>query len=161
MSIQDNIIARHYFDETSDVKYNQILLPNHMLQESLHGKPNRHPGLAKMLQEIRWKYCYPWFAKIVRKCVQGCEICIKHERISNESITPELLNLPEYDLGAEDAMKIDLLPILPSSGGYENIITTMDVFSKYRFAYPVTDASAPNIIIDIMTKHTTTMFQQL
>ena len=72
-------------------------------------------------------------------------------------ITPELLNLPEWDLGPEDAMQIDLLPNLPPSGGYENIITAMDVFSRYLFAYPVTDASATNtakVIIDIMTKHT-------
>ena len=54
-------------------------------------------------------------------------------------------------------MQIDLLPNLPPSGGYENIITAMDVLSRYLFAYPVTDASATNtakVIIDIMTKHT-------
>ena len=65
--------------------------------------------------------------------------------------------MPEWDLGPEDAMQIDLLPNLPPSGGYENIITAMDVFSRYLFAYPVTDASATNsakVIIDIMTKHT-------
>ena len=65
--------------------------------------------------------------------------------------------MPEWDLGPEDAMQIDLLPNLAPSGGYENIITAMDVFSRYLFAYPVTDASATNtakVIIDIMTKHT-------
>ena len=54
-------------------------------------------------------------------------------------------------------MQIDLLPKLPRSGGYENAITAVDVFSRYLFAYPVTDASATNtakVIIDIMTKHT-------
>ena len=54
-------------------------------------------------------------------------------------------------------MQIDLLPNLPPSGEYENIITAMDVFSRYLFAYPVADASAANtakVIIDIMTKHT-------
>ena len=38
-----------------------------------------------------------------------------------------------------------------------NIITAMDVFSRYLFAYPVTDASATitaKVYIDIMTKHT-------
>ena len=68
-----------------------------------------------------------------------------------------MLNLPEWDLGPEDAMQIGLLPNLPPSGGYENIITAMDVFSRYLFAYSVTDASATNtakVIIDIMTKHT-------
>ena len=68
-----------------------------------------------------------------------------------------MLNLPEWDLGPEDAMQIDLLPNLPPSCGYENNITAMDVFSKYLLAYPVTDASARNtakVIYDIMTKHT-------
>ena len=103
------------------------------------------------------KYYYPGIAKLERKKVNGCETCIKDERISNELITPELLNPPEWTLGPEDAMQIDLLPNLPPSGGYENIITAMDVFSRYLFAYPVTDASAANtakVIIDIMTKHT-------
>ena len=65
--------------------------------------------------------------------------------------------MPEWDLGPEDAMQIDLLPNLPPSAGYENIITAMDVFSRYLFEHPVTDASAINtakVIIDIMTKHT-------
>ena len=64
--------------------------------------------------------------------------------------------MPEWDLGPEDAMQIDLMPNLPPSGGYENVLTAIDVFSRYLFAYPLTDASAINVakaIIDIMTKH--------
>ena len=43
----------------------------------------------------------------------------------------------------------------PPIGGYENVLTAIDVFSRCLFAYPHTDASANNvakIIIDIMTK---------
>ena len=32
-------------------------------------------------------------------------------------------------------MQIDSMPELPRSGGYENIMTAMDVFSRYLFAY--------------------------
>ena len=160
LSIQNDIITRQYYDETGNVKYNQTLLPKHLVKElleSLHGKANRHPGIAKMLQEIRCEYYYPGIAKLVRKWVNGCETCIKDKRISNELITPELLNLPEWTLGRGDAMQIDLLPNLPPSGGYENIITALNVFSRHLFAYPVSDASAANTakdIIEIMTKHT-------
>ena len=160
MSIQDENITRQYYDETGNVKYNQVLLPEHLVTEvleSLHGKANRHPGIAKMLQETRSKGYYPGIAKRVRKCLNGCETCIKDKRISNDLITPVLLNLPEWVLGAEDAMQIDLFPNLPTSGGYENIITAIDVCSHYLSFYPVTDASATNtakVIIDIMTKHT-------
>ena len=46
--------------------------------------------------------------------------------------------------------------LLPS-GGYENINTALDVFSRYLFAYHVTDASATStakVLIDKMTRHT-------
>ena len=95
-------------------------------------------------------------AKHVKKWVEGCEQCARDKRVPNATITPELLNLPEWDLGPEDAMQIDLLPNLPPSGGYENVLTAIDVFSRYLFAYPLTDASAINVakaLIDIMTKH--------
>ena len=110
-----------------------------------------------MLIEIRRKYYCPGIAKIFKKWVQGCEYCIKDKRVPNSSLTPKFPNLPEWDLGPEDAVQIDLLPNLPPSGGYENIITGMALFSRYLFAYPVTDASATNtakVIIDIMTKYT-------
>ena len=95
-------------------------------------------------------------AKHVKRWVEGCEQCARDKRVPNATITPELLNLPEMDLGPEDAMQIDLLPNLPPSGGYENVLTAIDVFSRYLFAYPLTDASAINVakaLIDIMTKH--------
>ena len=53
-------------------------------------------------------------------------------------------------------MQMDLLPELSPSGGYENIITAIDVLSRYAFAYPVSNPMAANtakVIIDIMTRH--------
>ena len=157
--LKDEILTRQYFDQTGNVRYHQILLPQHLLQEllqSLHGTAHKHPGISKMLQEIRQRYYYPNMAKHVKKWVEGCEQCARDKRVPNATITPELLNWPEWDLGPEDAMQIDLLPNLPPSGGYENVLTAIDVFSRYLFAHPLTDASAINVakaLIDIMTKH--------
>ena len=53
-------------------------------------------------------------------------------------------------------MQIDLVPGLPPSGGYENIVTAIDVFSRYLFAYPTSNQDAKTVakvIINIMTKH--------
>ena len=53
-------------------------------------------------------------------------------------------------------MQIDLLPNLPTSGGYQTVMTAIDVFSRYLLAYPLIEATAANVakvIIDIMTKH--------
>ena len=52
---------------------------------------------------------------------------------------------------------MDILPNLPTSGGYDHIITAIDVCSRYLFAYPVTriTATAVSIVImDILCKHT-------
>ena len=51
-------------------------------------------------------------------------------------------------------MQIDLLPERLPGGGHENIITAIDVFSKYAFVYPVSNLTAVNTaktIIHIMT----------
>ena len=125
------------------------------LLQALHGTAHKHPGISKMLQEIRQKY-YPGIAKHVKKWVEGCVTCAKDKRVPNNTITPELLNLPDWDLGPEDAMQIDLLPNLPTSGGYLTVMTAIDVFSRYLFAYPLVAATASNtakVLIDIMTKH--------
>ena len=53
-------------------------------------------------------------------------------------------------------MQNDLVPEFPLSSGYENIVTAMDVFSRYLFAYPTSIPEAKTIakvLINIMTKH--------
>ena len=156
--VKKDILTRQNVDGTRNVKYHQILLPQCIIQEllqSVNGTAHRHPGKSKMLQEIRLRYYYPSMAKHTKRWVEWCEQCAKEKQVLNAIITLELLNLPEWDLGPEDAMQIHLLPNLPPSGGYENVLTAIDVFSQYLFAYPLTDASAiklANVIIDIMTK---------
>ena len=68
----------------------------------------------------------------------------------------EILNVPEVDMGLEDATQTKLPPQPSPSGGYENIVTAIGVFSKYAFAHPVSIPTAVNtakVIIDILTKH--------
>ena len=53
-------------------------------------------------------------------------------------------------------MQIDLVPGLPPSGGYENIVTAMDVIFRYLIAYPTSNQdpkTSAKVIINIMTKH--------
>ena len=85
-----------------------------------------------------------------------CEHCIKESRINSRLTRPPLQNPNEYITAPEDAMQIDLVPGLPPSGGYENIVTAMDVFFRYFLAYPTSNQDAKTVtivIINIMTKH--------
>ena len=72
--IKEETLARQNFDETRNVKYPQSLLPQHLLQDflqSLHGTAHKHPGISKMLQEIKQRFYYPNMAKYVKKWVEG------------------------------------------------------------------------------------------
>ena len=53
-------------------------------------------------------------------------------------------------------MQVDLVPGLPPSGGFENILTGMDIIFRYVFACPTSYQDAKTIgkiIINIMTMH--------
>ena len=81
---------------------------------------------------------------------------IRESGIDHSLNRPPLQNPNEYITAPEDAMQNDLVPGLPPSGGYENIVTAMDVFSCYLFAYPTSNQDAKTIgkiIINIMAKH--------
>ena len=109
-----------------------------------------------MMHEVRQKYYLPSFSTYMRNWVRDCEICIQDKHINNRRISPDLIHIPERDLGPEDLMQIDLLPELLPNGVYESIIKAIDVFSRYAFAYPVSNPTAVNtaeIIIGIMTRH--------
>ena len=67
--------------------------------------------------------------------------------------TPELFDIPEWDLGIEDRMQIDHLPELPLSGGYENSIPAIDVVSRYTFAENPMAVNKAKVNINIMTRH--------
>ena len=110
-----------------------------------------------MIKEVRQKYYYPCSAKYIQKWFSNCQVCIQTKRINNDLLGTELLDCPEGDLGPEDLLQMDILPNLPPSGGYDHIITAIDVFSRYLFASPVTRITATSVapvIMDILCKHT-------
>ena len=157
--IKDDILYRQYYNDIGEVSHLQVLLPGQLLKvllQSLHGTAGKHPGISKKMQEIRQKYNFPSIATYVRNWVRDCEICIQDKRINNTGINPDLIHIPQWDLEPKDLMQIDLFPELPPSRGYENIITASDVFSRYAFAYPVSNPTAVNtakVILYIMTRH--------
>ena len=94
-------------------------------------------------------------AQVIREWVMSCEQCFRESRIDQSLTRPALQNPNEYITAPEEAMQKDLVPEF-SSGGYENIVTAMDVFPRYLFSYPTSNQDAKTIakvIITIMTKH--------
>ena len=157
--LEDGLLFRIYLGETSSVKYYQILIPKQSVKEvlhSLHGEFGKHPGIFKTIISYREKNHFPKMAQLIREWVMSSEQCIRESRIDRSLTRPPLQKPNEHITAPEDAMQIVLVPEIPPSAGIENIVTAMDVFSRYSFAYPTANQDAKmiaKVLINIMTQH--------
>ena len=147
--LKDGLLFRKYLAETGSVKYYQILIPKQLVKKvlrSLHGDFGKHPGIFKTIIASRERYYFPKMAQLIRGIVMSCEQCIRESRIGRSLTHPPLQNPNEHITAPEDTMQNDLVPELPPSGGYENIVTAMDVFSRFLFAYPTSSHDAKQLL---------------
>ena len=136
--LKDGLLFQNNYGETGNIKYCQILISKQLVDEvlrSLQGEFGKHPGFTKTIVAYRQKYHYPNMSKLIRQWVMSCEPRITESRVKDRFIRPTLQNPSEHITAPEDAMQLDLVPELPPSGGQKNIVTAMDVFSRYIFAY--------------------------
>ena len=61
----------------------------------------------------------------------SCEQGIRESRIDRSLTRSPLQNPNEHITAHKDAILNDLVPELPSFGGCENLVTAMDVFSRF------------------------------
>ena len=157
--LKDGLLFRRNYGETGSVKNYQTLIPKQLVNEvlrSLHGEFGKYPGITKTIIAYREKYYYPKMAQLIREWVLSREQCLRESRINPQRTRSPLQNRNEYITAPEDTMQIDLVSGLPPTGGYENIVTAMDVIPPYLFAYPTSNQDATTIakvIINIMTEH--------
>ena len=156
--MKDGVLMWKYYGEDATVTHHQIIIPKNKVPELLSsalcmGKQiqNNEDDTGMPSQVI-----FQGLARKVRALVTSCPDCIGNKRIDTRQIRPKVLGNPEFTMGPEDCLEVDILPNLPSSNGYQHIITMMDVFSRYLFAYPTQDMTAKTkarCIIDVRTRH--------
>ena len=157
--MKDGVLVRKYYAEDGSVIHNQVIIPKHLVPEllsTLHGKTNKHPGITKIIQACRAKYYVPGLARKIRAQVTSCQDCDANNRMDTGQIRPKMVSNIDFRMGPENCLELDILPNIPSSNGYQHIITMMDVFSRYLFAYPTQAMTAKTVarcIIDVMTIH--------
>ena len=62
INLKDGLLFRKKFGETGSVKYSQILMPKHLVNEvfrSLHGEFGKQPGISKTIIAYREEYYFP------------------------------------------------------------------------------------------------------
>ena len=159
IKLKDGLLYRQYYDQTGKVKFLQILLPEHLVEPFIiahHGQAGKHSGIAKVIQQCREKYYYPGMAARIAHHISRCTECLQTKRTDKRSITPPMIDTSKLALGPEDALQMDIVPFDEPSGGYNAIVTAMDVFSRYLFTYNVVRTDAPTVArvhVDIMTRH--------
>ena len=129
---------------------------NHRTAES-HPRTNgitsrNHKNDTRMQIEI----LLPWLSK--ENQAMGNAMRRLHQIQKNQQLPNPTENDQQYRtrIVPKDILEIDILPNLPNSAGYQNIVTMIDVFSRYLFAYPTQNATAKTIgrcIVDVMTRH--------
>ena len=83
--------------------------------------------------------------QLMKERVMWFQQCNRESLIDYRVTRSPLQNPNGYITAPEDGMQIDLVPELPPSGGYECIVTAMDVFSRYFFANPTSNQDAKTI----------------
>ncbi len=125
-----------------------MVVPEHLEQElicRIHDQL-QHAGMQKCAQEFRKRFYFPDIYEKMLFHIKNCATCMQTKPPSTEEIrTPlEPMNLENEEPG--ETMMIDLVGPLPNSGGYTQILTAMDVFSRYLFTVPLMRLDAPTII---------------
>ena len=157
--VKDGILMRKYYRKCGQITHHQTLILEHLITELLkatHGQMEKHPGITKMIRECRSKYYYPGLAERIRQWLLQCKDCFEYKRISNNQFRPKMIKNTENVLGPEDILEIDILPNLPNSAGYQNIVAMIDVISRHLFAYTTQNTTAKTIgrcIVEVMTRH--------
>ena len=156
--INDGLLYRQYFGDTGKVNNLQVLLPKRLVDEFIqhqHGLFRKHPGIAKVIRQCCERYYYPGLALEICQHISQCQECLQTKRTPTTTINP-LIDMSQIAMGPEDAKQMGIVPFDDPSGGYKAIITAMDVFSRYLFAYNfirVDTKTVARVLIDIIPRH--------
>ena len=124
---------------------------------ALHNSPVQgHPGLKKMLFELRKRYYSPNLACKVQKVLDGCENCMKSKGVKESQLRPPLQKIYDPCYGPEDTLGIDIVGPLPASNGFTHILTAVAIFSRYLFAVPLKRPDTHSVVrglLSIFTRH--------
>ena len=138
MIIKNGLLNRQNLGDTGKVKYLlKYLLPKQLVDKLIqhqHGMFDKHPGIAKVIQQCRERYYYPGLALKICQHISQCKECLQTKTTPNSTITPHLIDMSKIAMGPEDAMQMDIVQFEDPSGGYNAIIAAMDVSSRSLFA---------------------------
>ena len=100
-----------------------------------------HPGLTKLVHFVKQRNL-PFFLDQVRQVVRSCTVCAE---IKPQFFKPETVHLIKATCPFE-RLSLDCKGPLPSTNQNRVLITIIDEYSRFPFAFSCRDTSAKSII---------------
>ena len=142
------VLYRQFFDAVSAVQADQFCFPKHLWKEIIYRVHNSatagHLGIVKTIHEIRKRFYYPSFTEQFADFIKNCLTCLQLKRVPEKQIRPPLESLTTQQSFPRDMFQADLVGPF-ASDVYKFVLTGVDVFTKYLFAVPFTNASADTV----------------
>ena len=122
-----------------------------------NAKTASHRGSRKTIEQCRRSYYWPFFAQNIHDWIKNCIVCAQVTPIDNKHIRPPLREITSKTSFPGDILQIDLVGPFTPSNGFTQILTAIDVFTKYLFATPIrriTAQSVTTVLTQLFLKHT-------
>ena len=143
--MQKGILVRQFLNVNGKNSQYQICVPKHLRKEvvyRIHNSPTGgHLGIVRTAKEFRRRFYFPGFTEFLTDYIDNCLSCSTLKRVSKRQLNPYLQPISSEQHFPGDMMQIDLVGPFKSSI-YKNVLSGVDVFSKYLFAIPLTSAHA-------------------
>ena len=147
LTVRDGILYRRSYAESVHADVLLAVIPDSMVPEilsDLHGSGlSGHPGVAKMLLQVRRFATWPTLPQDVKDKVKNCAVCDQLREQVPKPVTPLQ---PIVAKGVFDHVMCDLISFPTPSFGYKYVLVFKDVFSGFIRCYKLRDKTTKGVI---------------
>ena len=146
-TMKNNILYRQSTDKLKMTNSWQMIAPLvlrlKILELSHQGMTGGHLGITKTKEQVRRRVYWPGWSKMVERYCKACEPCARYCRgkpPKQGALQPMVAGMPW------EVMSIDITGPHPKSNkGNVYILTAMDSFTKFAFAFPMRNQEAVKV----------------
>ena len=162
MNLSDEgILTRRFYHHDGKSYDQQLIIPEHLRHEVLtylhNDKTAAHRGARKTIEQCRRYFYWPNFNQDISEWIQNCLKCARIKPIADIHIKPAMQPVTSLTSLPGDMLQIDFIGPFAPSNGFTQVMTAIDVFTKYLFATPirrVTAQTVAEVLTQIFLKHT-------
>ena len=122
---------------------NQIFVPKRARIKVLTVCHGLHRGIVATLASLRENCFWPGIRRDAENFVKNCSICC----FAKPKFLPPSIDEPLMTKAPMEILAFDYIGPLPESNGFRYILTTINLFARYAFAFAVKDLSAEILIV--------------